>query len=351
MALGELLAVRAVEQGHVGVERRLLPHRLQDQQLLGGVGVVVGAADDVGDAHVEVVDHDGEVVERRAVGARDHEVVLERVLERALAADDVADHDRAVVGDAQAHRALPLVLAAEAAVAVLGVPGLDLVAAGGRAVGEPVVDQLLHDLGVAVAALGLEHGLLVPVELEPAQGVEDLLDVLGGRALAVGVLDPEQGPAAAAAGEEPVVQCRPRTPDVQGARRRGSESHAHLDTACHEARASRSHAHRRTRLPRRWPRKGGGTRRGAQLRRDPDLQPEPAGVAAARLLARRDRGVPRGDGGIAARGAADPRGLPAQLRLRGPGDARQVPDRADRGAGGGRGAGRALRRAAPRLGA
>ena len=97
---------------------------------------MVGAADDVGDAHVEVIDHDGEVVERRAVGARDHEVVLERVLERALAADDVADDGRALVGDAQAHRALPLVLAAEAAVAVLRVPGLDLVAAGGGAVGE-----------------------------------------------------------------------------------------------------------------------------------------------------------------------------------------------------------------------
>ena len=165
--------------------------------------------------------------------------------------------------------------------------------ARGRAVGAALVEQPLHDLGVALAALGLEHGLLVPVELEPAQGVEDLLDVLRRRALAVGVLDPEQELAAAAAGQEPVVQCRPRTPDVQGARRRGSESHAHLDTACHEARASRFHAHRRTRLPCRWPREGGGARRGARLRRDPDLQPEPAGVAAAGVLRRGDRRVPR----------------------------------------------------------
>ena len=80
------------------VERRLLPHRLQDQQLLGRVGVVVGAADDVRDAHVVVVDDDGEVVERRPVGAGDHEVVLERVLERRLAADDVLDRGDAVVG-------------------------------------------------------------------------------------------------------------------------------------------------------------------------------------------------------------------------------------------------------------
>ena len=107
------------------VERRLLPHRLQDQHLLGRVGVVVGAADDVGDAHVVVVDHDRQVVERRAVGARDHQVVLERVLERRLAADDVPHHGGALVGHAQPHGALALVLATEAAAAVLA-PGLDL---------------------------------------------------------------------------------------------------------------------------------------------------------------------------------------------------------------------------------
>ena len=70
---------------------------------------MVGAADDVGDAGVEVVDDDGEVVDGRAVGAGDHEVVLQGVLELALAADDVADDGDALVGDAQAHRALALV--------------------------------------------------------------------------------------------------------------------------------------------------------------------------------------------------------------------------------------------------
>ena len=63
----------------------------------------------------------------------------------------------------------------------------------------------------------------VPVELEPAQRVEDLLDVLGGRALAVGVLDAQHELAARAAGEQPVVQCRPRAADVQDARGRGAK--------------------------------------------------------------------------------------------------------------------------------
>ena len=93
-------------------------HRLLDEHLLGRVRVVVGAAHDVGDVGVGVVDHDGEVVDRRSVGARDHEVVEQRVLERALAADHVVDDGGAFVGHAQPHGAGALVLAAEAAVAV-----------------------------------------------------------------------------------------------------------------------------------------------------------------------------------------------------------------------------------------
>jgi hypothetical protein len=108
-----------VEQRHVRVERHLGAHRLEDPHLLGRVGVVVGAADDVRDAGVEVVDDDRQVVDGRAVGAGDHEVVHQAVLERALAADHVAHHGRALVGDPQAHGALPLVAPAEAGVAVL----------------------------------------------------------------------------------------------------------------------------------------------------------------------------------------------------------------------------------------
>ena len=46
------------------------PMRLVDLRLARGVGQVVVAADDVGHAHVVVVDHDGEHVGRRAVGAQ-----------------------------------------------------------------------------------------------------------------------------------------------------------------------------------------------------------------------------------------------------------------------------------------
>ncbi len=81
---------------------------------------------------------------------------------------------------------------------------------------------------MAVGPLGLEDRVAVPVELEPVERLEDLLDVLRRGALAVGVLDAQdERPLGRAAGQEPVVQCRPRAADVQGAGRRWGEPHAH----------------------------------------------------------------------------------------------------------------------------
>ena len=94
---------------------------------------------------------------------------------------------------------------------------------------------------MALSALGLRDRPLVPVELEPAQRIEDLLDVLRGRALAVRVLDPQHERPARSAGHEPVVECGAGASDVQGAvgdganRRRGEADKvligAHVSTA------------------------------------------------------------------------------------------------------------------------
>ena len=46
--------------------------RLEEEDVLRRVGEVVLAANDVGDPHVGIVDHNGEVIERRAIGAQDH---------------------------------------------------------------------------------------------------------------------------------------------------------------------------------------------------------------------------------------------------------------------------------------
>ena len=112
------------------------------------------------------------------------------VLEARIAADDVVDDRLALVGDTQTHGAGVLRLTAEAAVvAVLLLERSDVVGGRGCAVGVPGVEQLLERLRVARRVLRLEDRALVPVELEPAERVEDLLDVLRGRALAIRILD------------------------------------------------------------------------------------------------------------------------------------------------------------------
>ena len=266
MALGELLAVRAVQQRHVGVDRHLGAHRLEDPHLLGRVGVVVGAADDVRDAGVEVVDDHREVVDGRAVGAGDHEVVHQAVLEGALAADDVAHHGGALVGHPQPDGALPLVLAAEAGVAVGLLVGLDLLGARRGAVGVAAGDQLLDDLGVPVARARTGRrgrrpspgrasaGPRRSARRSPASSARGRCPRCAGRT-------PRRDPAPGASCTAPSApQPMWSAPVGDGAKRTRI-----LDTACHGTRASRADADRRPRLPRRRARQRRRPRRGARL--------------------------------------------------------------------------------------
>src|SRR5439155_12108427 len=94
-------------------------------------------------------------------------------------------------------------------------------------VGVADLHQFGYRLAVTRLSLALRVRPLVPVELEPAQRVEDLLDVLGCRALAVGVLDPQHELALLPPREEPVVQRRARATDVQLACWRGREADFH----------------------------------------------------------------------------------------------------------------------------
>ena len=96
VALGELGAVRAVDERNVRHARHVPAERLVDLRLARAVGEVVVAADDVRDVHVVVVDDDGEHVGRRAVGAQKDEVVEILVLPDDAALDGVFDDRLAV---------------------------------------------------------------------------------------------------------------------------------------------------------------------------------------------------------------------------------------------------------------
>ena len=62
------------------------------------------------------------------------------------------------------------------------------------------LQQAPQELPVALRALRLKDRALVPVEVQPPERVEDLLDVLRRRSLAVGIFDSQYQRAAVAAG-------------------------------------------------------------------------------------------------------------------------------------------------------
>ena len=72
--------------------RRRPAERIVDLRLPRRIGQMIVAADDMGDAHVVVVDHDGQHVGRRAVGAQQHQIVEILVLPDDAALHLVLDH-------------------------------------------------------------------------------------------------------------------------------------------------------------------------------------------------------------------------------------------------------------------
>ena len=178
------------------------------------------------------------------------------------------------------------------------------------------------DLAWRSARCGLEDRPLVPVEVQPAQRVEDLLDVLGGRSLAVGIFDPQHERAALAAREQPVVERGSGAADVERPGRGWSKANAHERPAPMLIGAHVSNAGGLAKAVER------GAERGCHAIQIFNQSPRmwrPTAYSRGRL-----RGVPRGDRGRAKiKARPDPRRVPAQLRLRGRGDPRQVARLAD----------------------
>ena len=71
---------------------------------------MVGAADHVGDSHLDIVDDVRKVIRRALVGAQQNEVLDVLGLERDVTVNDVVDHDRLFGGDFEPHRVRQLFL-------------------------------------------------------------------------------------------------------------------------------------------------------------------------------------------------------------------------------------------------
>ena len=248
-ALGELAAVLVHEQrqvGEAGQHRAASTSGVEgghDVDLDAGVGDVVLAADDVGDAGLQVIHDTGEGVEGGAVGADEHGVGDGGELHAAGAEHHVAPFRR-VAGEEEApvgalaaglgagtllgreleHGAvIDGGLVALGALVPLGGEFLLGLEAGVEAAGG---FQLLGRGGVEGQAVGLVVGL-VPGEAHPGEVVGDGVGVLGAVALPIGVVEAEEEGAAVALGEEVVGERDAGVADVEEAGGAGSEAEFH----------------------------------------------------------------------------------------------------------------------------
>ena len=236
--LRQLGAVGAVDQRDMGIDRRLPAEGAEELGLAERVVQMVVAADRMGDAHLVVVDHDGEHVGRRAVAPEQHHVVelavgnpdgpLYRVLDRRLPLARRLEADRRVY----AGRRVAGVAVAPASVVehrpAFGLGPLahfgELLRCGITAIGFAFVEQAVRRLDVVREARVLAYRLIVPVETEPGEAVIDRRHGLFGGTAAVGVFDPQQKPSAVTPREQPVEQRRPRAAYMEEPGRGGGEA-------------------------------------------------------------------------------------------------------------------------------
>ena len=250
VALAQLLAVRREHHGKVREGGERVAEGLVEHDLRGRVDHVVAPASDERDAHGDVVDDGAEVVERDAVAAEEHEVLLGGVRRRDGAEDLVDVGDAAGLGRAEAddEREIRLVLpvaagarVTEGGLRVLRLEGgalrVELLLSAVAAVGLALRDEPLAPLLVEAEPLHLRvrpegaafAGPLVPGEAEPLERVEDDAQALRGASLLIGVLDAQHEHAARLARPEPVEERRPDAADVEipGGRRREADALDH----------------------------------------------------------------------------------------------------------------------------
>ena len=262
MAFGKLGPIGPVDQRDMGIGG-IAPaalnriHRAQDNQLAKGVVKVVVATDNMGNAHIVIIDHHREHIGRRAIRAQQHEIIELGIGHGDLALHQIGDgslalargldphHEGEICGSRSGIGVAPF--AGDAEGTALGLRGFTALGQFLRreiaAIGLPCRQQLMRHFGMALGAGKLEYGRFVATKAQPIKAVENGLNRGLGRAGTVGILDSQQIFAAVVPRKQVVEQRGARAADVEIASGRGRKARddraqsprlaACLANACH----------------------------------------------------------------------------------------------------------------------
>src|SRR6516225_3294087 len=222
----------------MGEFRDLPVERTIDLRLSKRVVEVIITADHMGDRHIVVVDHDGEIVSRAAVGPQNDQIVEFAIRDRDIALYVISDRCRALLWCLQPYdrrypgrRFCGIAVAPRPVIAHRPPLSAGLLAHclqfSRRAiaiVGATRSEELLHDLGVPRGASRLINDLAIPAKPEPIEPLDDCGYCVGGRPRPVGVLDTQPKDAAVMPRKEPIEQRGPSAADMQKACGRGGKT-------------------------------------------------------------------------------------------------------------------------------
>ncbi len=255
MTLRQALSIRPENHRQVREGGNRHAESLVDEDLLGRIGEVIVAADNVRDRHGCIIDGNGEVISGSAIGSDQNEVVDSIDRECHITAYSVRENDIATaIGHLQAPHVrltcqdargggLGIERAACTVVSrkpTLGTTGLTLGVQFGRRTEARIRPtgrlETLERLRITPGALGLEvwaviatdTGAFIVIEAEPLHGTKNRLGVLLGRAFRVCVLDAKDECAAVAAGKGPVIDRGTGAADVQMTCRAWREPYAYV---------------------------------------------------------------------------------------------------------------------------
>ena len=214
------------------VLRQGAAQRAQNVDLAGRVIDMVVAANDVGDLHVPVVDHNTEVVGGGAVGACYDQIVQFAVVETDRPLDHVVPGRDAVGGVAKAHDRFAAFRYGRQGFARLGAPGAVVawlqaqctglfthgfyfVGAAVAIIGMALFQQLRNNLAIAIHALHLVERAFIGRQPQPVHAVKNGLNSFRGGAFKVGVFDAQHEHALVMAGKGPGKKRRAGSTQMQ----------------------------------------------------------------------------------------------------------------------------------------
>ena len=207
MTFAQPRLVRAKNQRDMRKHWQRLTKRPIDHDLLGRIGKMIGTAQHMADAHVQIVDDNAQVIGRPAIRAQQNKVLDLGVGKLHVAKNRVLECGTPTLWDSEANRStfavcytlfgcfLRNVAAGIARHASFGdalrALLLKLFLAAEAVIRMAAVEETAGRSAIQLHAIGLKERPLIPIDAQPAQPDENAIDHLRSRPLEVGILNAE----------------------------------------------------------------------------------------------------------------------------------------------------------------